>query len=94
MQLSVYATVIQRVARGFTVKSQFKKKKAASIIIQSRGRRGIARAKLLCACAAVTSLSAWIRGVFAKAELIMLRKEKASTLIQTRYRILKAQKFC
>jgi len=91
-KLAVLATTLQRIVRGFTRKSRFKKQKVACVSIQCQGRKRIARKTLLQACAAVTSLSSWIRRVFAKTELISLRKEKACTLLQTRYRTCKAEK--
>jgi len=91
-KLAVLATTLQRMVRGYTRKSSFKKQKVACISIQCQGRRKIARKNLLRACLAVTSLSSWIRGVFAKSELISLRRDKACTLLQTRYRTCQAEK--
>ena len=84
-KLGVLATKIQRIVRGFVAFSQYNRLVDTSIIIQSLVRRNIARANLLRACAAVTSLSCWIRCLFAKAELLRLKKNKAATSFQTRY---------
>jgi len=91
-KLAVLATTLQRMVRGYTRKSSFKKQKVACVSIQCQGRRRIARKTLLRACVAVTSISSWIRRVFAKAELISLRKEKACTILQARYRTCRAEK--
>jgi len=91
-KLAVFATVLQRIVRGYARKSCLTKQRAACVSIQCEGRRRIARKKLLRARAAVTCLSSWIRRVFAKAELISLRKEKACTLLQTRYRACRERK--
>jgi len=91
-KLAVLATTLQRIVRGYIRKSFFKKEKVACISIQCQGRRRIAMKRLSRACAAVTALSSWIRCVFAKAELISLRREKACTLLQTSFRIYQAEK--
>ncbi len=91
-KLGVLATKIQRIVRGFVAYSQYNRLLDTTITIQSLVRRNLARASLLRACYAVTSISCWIRCVFAKVELLRLRKNKASTLIQTRYRTFSAKK--
>jgi len=91
-KLAILATTLQRIVRGYIRKHFFKKQKVSCISIQCQGRRRIAMKRLSQACVAVTSLSSWIRCVFAKAQLISLRREKACTLLQTRYRIYKAEK--
>ncbi len=83
-KLGVLATKIQKIVRGFVAYSQYNRLLDTSIIMQSLVRRNIARANLLRACTAVTAMSCWIRCVFAKAELLRLKKNKASTLLQTR----------
>ncbi len=80
----VLATVIQKTVRGFVAYSQYSRLYATSIAMQSLVRRNIAMKNLFRACSAVTTLSCWIRCVFAKAELRRLKREKASTLLQTR----------
>ena len=82
--LGVLATSIQRFIRGFTAKSIFIRLKATAIAVQALVRRNLARAELLRSCAAITSISCWVRRNFARRELVRLRREKASTILQTR----------
>jgi myosin-5 len=83
-KLGELATVIQRIVRGFVAHSQFSRLHATSIAVQALVRRNIARNSLLRACSAVTSLSCWMRCIFARAELLRLRRKKASTILQSR----------
>ena len=76
-KLSVLATTLQRIVRGYVRKSAFKKQIVACISIQCQGRKRIAMKNLLRAITAVTCISSWIRGIYAKAEIISLRKDKA-----------------
>jgi len=89
-RLGVYATSIERIVRGFVAKSIFRRLRSTEIDIQALVRMNFAMRELSNVCHAVTSLSCWIRCIFAKRELIKLKKEKAATLIQTRIRIMQA----
>lgn len=85
--LGVYAVVMERLARGFVARSKFLRKKDAAITLQSVVRCRIAQSNFLKEKNAATSISCWIRCVNAKLELMRLRRERACTLLQTRYRI-------
>ena len=87
-KLSELATSIQRIARGFIAQSHYFRMQDASIYLQSLARRNKARTGLFQACFAVTTVSCWVRCLGAQKELLRLRKERASTLIQTRYVLL------
>jgi myosin heavy subunit len=90
-KLGELATAIQTCARGFLAISAFHALRNKCIFIQSLARRNKARKELLQACAAVTLLACWIRQINGRRELEALRREKASTLIQNRYRIMSAR---
>ena len=92
-KLGVLATAIQRVVRGFVAKSVFTRLKITAIAVQALARRNIARSGLLKAQAAITTLSCWIRIVFAKSKLVTFRRIRACTAIQTRCRILIATNY-
>ena len=84
-KLEQLATVIQQIFRGFNAFSHFSRLKDTTIGLQALVRRNMARKKLLDTCSAVTSISCWIRCLFAKVELLRRRQMKACTFIQTRY---------
>jgi myosin heavy subunit len=84
--LGSFATVIERIVRGFTARSLFWKLKYASIDSQANARRVIGRNKFLRARAAAVRLECWVRCIFASNELMCLRREKASTRIQSMWR--------
>jgi len=88
--LGVYAIVIERAARGFLARSKFLRHKDAATVIQSSARRLIARSKFQKDRCAATAISCWVRCINAKNELVRLRRERACTLLQTRYRIFVA----
>ena len=88
--LGVYAIVIERAARGFLARSKFLRHKDAAIVLQSSARCHIARSKFQKDRCAATAISCWVRCINAKVELVRLRRERACTLLQTRYRIFVA----
>ncbi len=84
-ELGILATSVQRMIRGFVQRSSYLRLLDTSIYIQSLARRKNARNILLKACFAVTTISCWVRCVRAREQLHRLRKNRAATLIQTRY---------
>ncbi len=84
IKLGELATTLQRRARGFVAYSKYSRLKATCITIEALVRRNLARKNLLRACASVTTISCWIRCIFAKAALLRLKQKKACTLVQTR----------
>lgn len=85
--LGVWATDIQRIVRGFTRKSMFKKFKAAMIRIQALARMKIAERKYLTLKAASVKTQCWLRCVYAVRFLIIKRRNYRATLIQNHWRM-------
>jgi len=92
VKLGELATSIQKIVLGFLSHSVYCRLRVTCINMQALVRRNIAKRNLLNACAAVTSISCWIRCCFAKKCLRRLRREKAYTMLQTRFRMFVAQK--
>ena len=90
--LGVYAVQIERIVRGFLARSAFLDKKDCAITLQSVVRCHIARSQFLEKKDAATAVSCWVRCVNAKIELVHLRRERASTVLQARYRAMVARK--
>ncbi len=83
-KLSELAVKIQTITRKYLAQSYYLSMKEKSTYIQSLARRNKARSDLFRARAAITTLSCWIRCINARTELNTLRRNKCSTLIQTR----------
>ena len=90
--LGVYAVQIERIVRGFLARSAFLDKKDCAITLQSVVRCHIARSQFLEKKDAATAVSCWVRCVNAKIELVRLRRERASTILQAQYRAMAARK--
>mmetsp|Transcript_24855 Transcript_24855/g.71869 ORF Transcript_24855/g.71869 Transcript_24855/m.71869 type:complete len:1419 (-) Transcript_24855:699-4955(-) len=90
--LGVYAIRIERIVRGFLARSDFLYKKDCAIALQSAVRCHIARSQFLDMKDAATDISCWVRCVNAKVELVRLRRERASTMLQAQYRAMVARK--
>lgn len=84
VKLEELAKQLQRIVRGYIAWSKYSLLKDTTIKAQSLVRRNNARKNLLQACKAVTTLSCWVRCIFAKAALLKLKQKKACTLVQTR----------
>ena len=84
-KLGTLATLVQKMMRGYISHAKYNELRDTSIYLQSLVRRNRAQRDLDEACKAVTSISCWVRCTNAKWQLSHLRKERASTLIQTRY---------
>jgi myosin heavy subunit len=84
--LSVFATSIERITRGFTARSKFWKMKYAAIDSQANARRAIARKSFLRAKSACIIMECWVRCVFARRELARRQREAAAIRLQSRWR--------
>jgi myosin heavy subunit len=84
--LGTFATVIARIIRGFTARSLFWKLKYAATDSQANARRVVARKKYVRAKSAAINMECWVRCVFAMRELQRLKREKAATQIESRWR--------
>jgi myosin heavy subunit len=84
--LGVFAIAIERIVRGFTARSIYWKLRDAVIDSQANARRTVGRKKFLRAVAGCLSIECWIRCVFAKRELVRLRREKACIELQSKWR--------
>ena len=84
-KLGTLATLVQKMMRGYMSHAKYNELRDTSIYLQSLVRRNRAQRDLDEACKAVTLISCWVRCTNAKWQLCHLRKERASTLIQTRY---------
>ena len=89
--LGVYAVEIERIVRGFLARSEFLYKKDCAIALQSVVRCHIARSRFVEKKGAATAISCWVRCVNAKVELVRLRRERASTILQAQYRAMVAR---
>ena len=89
--LGVYAVEIERIVRGFLARSEFLYKKDCAITLQSVVRCHIARSQFVEKKVAATAISCWVRCINAKVELVRLRRERASTILQAQYRAMVAR---
>ncbi len=83
LALGVFATMLQKSARGFVARSQYLKLKSASVTVVACARRVIARKRYHRALSAVVVMECWIRSLFARRELLRLRRQKAATQLQS-----------
>jgi myosin-5 len=90
--LGVYAVQIERIVRGFLARSDFLYKRGSAITFQSLVRCHIARSHFLEKKDAATDISCWVRCINAKVELVRLRRERASTILQAQQRAAVARK--
>lgn len=86
-KLGLWAIEIQRVGRGFTEKSKYKKVRKGSIDLQAVTRKRIAQ-KGYCQLKACTiSVQCWIRCIYAVRFLVLKRRHYRATIIQTHWRM-------
>ena len=80
------ATDIQRIARGFVARSQYKRLRRVTIHLQAQVRSNHTRAKFLRMRAACVMIQCWSRSNFSRKKLKQMRREDRATKIQTAYR--------
>jgi myosin heavy subunit len=85
--LSVWAKEIQRVARGFTLKSKYKKIKIGMISLEAQVRMKIAQRNYRHMKAASIQAQCWLRCILAARLLIVKRRNYRATMIQTHWRM-------
>jgi len=85
--LGVWATDIQRIGRGFTQRSIFKKFKATVICLEAKARMKIAKSKYVKLKEAAIRTQCWLRCVYAARFLVLKRRYYRATMIQTHWRM-------
>jgi len=85
--LSVWAVIIQKIVRGFTAKSKFKKCKTGIISLQAIVRMAIAKGTYRKLKAASIRTQCWLRCILAVRLLILKRRNYKASMIQTHWRM-------
>jgi myosin-5 len=88
--LGSFATILERIVRGYTARCVFWKLKYAAIDSQANARRTIDRKTFLQKRQACIVLECWARTVFAKGELKRLKRQAAAVRLQSRWRSIQA----
>jgi myosin heavy subunit len=91
--LSVWAKVIQRVARGFTQKSKYKKIKKGAIYLEAQVRMKIGQRNYRHFKAASIQTQCWLRCILAARLLIVKRRNYRAAMIQTHWRMAVATSY-
>jgi len=88
--LAALACNINRMVRGFIARAAFIRLHRKAVAAQALARRTIARKKFMAAKRAAIAVANWRRMIKAKRELKGRQETKAASLLQTRWRIVRA----